>query len=103
MSTYGVQNDGSRAVHGYVPEEMNTGERTAAAKLKWVVIVDKSLSPGQAVNAAVCVAAATAPAVPGLLDPRGWFGPASRDPPAGGRPPDARRGHAGRGPGHPGV
>ena len=71
MNTYGVQNDGGQAVHGYVPEEMNTGERTAAAKLKWVVIVDKSLSPGQAVNAAVCVAAATAPAVPGLLGPGG--------------------------------
>ena len=46
---------------------MNTGERTGAAKLKWVVIVDRSLSPGQAVNAAVCVSAATAPAVSGLL------------------------------------
>ncbi len=50
---------------------MSTGERTGAAKLKWVVIVDRSLSPGQAVNAAVCVSAATAPAVPGLLGPRG--------------------------------
>lgn len=46
---------------------MSTGERTGAAKLKWVVIVDSELSPGQAVNAAVCVAAATAPGVPGLL------------------------------------
>ena len=50
---------------------MSTGERTGAAKLKWVVIVDQSLSPGQAVNAAVCVSAATAPAVPGLLGPGG--------------------------------
>src|SRR5438445_459192 len=50
---------------------MSTGERTGAAKLKWVVIVDESLSPGQAVNAAVCVSAATAPAVPGLLGPGG--------------------------------
>jgi hypothetical protein len=50
---------------------MSTGERTGAAKLKWVVIVDRSLSPGQAVNAAVCVSAATAPAVPGLLGPGG--------------------------------
>jgi Protein of unknown function (DUF2000) len=30
-----------------------------------------SLSPGQAANAAVCVAAATAPVVPGLLGPGG--------------------------------
>ncbi len=36
-----------------------------------MVIVDRSLSPGQAVNAAVCVSAATAPAVPGLLGPCG--------------------------------
>jgi hypothetical protein len=56
---------------GYAPDEMSTGERTGAAKLKWVVIVDRSLSGGQAVNAAVCVAAATAPGVPGLLGPGG--------------------------------
>jgi hypothetical protein len=59
------------AAHGYAPDQMRTGERTGAAKLKWVVIVDLSLSPGQAVNAAVCVAAATAPTVPGLLGPGG--------------------------------
>lgn len=50
---------------------MQTGERTAAAKRKWVVIVDRSLAGGQAVNAAVCVAAATAPGVAGLLGPGG--------------------------------
>jgi hypothetical protein len=55
---------------------MSTGERTGAAKLKWVVIVDEALSPGQAVNAAVCVAAATAPGVPGLL---GAGGPDASD------------------------
>jgi hypothetical protein len=54
---------------GYEPEEIRTEERTGAARLKWVVIVDRSLSPGQTVNAAICVAAATAPAVPGLLGP----------------------------------
>jgi hypothetical protein len=32
---------------GYTPDEMRTGERTAAAKLKWVVIVDRSLPGGQ--------------------------------------------------------
>src|SRR4029077_17787771 len=51
-------------------------ERTGSAKLKWVVIVDRSLSPGQAVNAAVCVSAATAPAVPALL---GSGGPDAAD------------------------
>jgi hypothetical protein len=39
-----------------------------------VVIVDRALSGGQAVNAAVCVAAAIAPDVPGLL---GAGGPAA--------------------------
>ena len=71
METYEVQGEANYEVHGYAPDEMSTGERTGAAKLKWVVIVDRSLSPGQAVNAAVCVSAATAPAVPGLLGPGG--------------------------------
>jgi hypothetical protein len=59
---------------GYSPDEVRTGERTGAAKLKWVVVVDRSLPPGQAVNAAVCVSAAAAPAVPGLLGPGGSDG-----------------------------
>src|SRR5580765_9060559 len=76
MNTYEVQPGPVQAAHGYAPDEMSTGERTGAAKLKWVVIVDQSLSPGQAVNAAVCVAAATAPGVPGLL---GTGGPDASD------------------------
>jgi hypothetical protein len=68
MNVYDIQES---ADHGYAPDEMSTGERTGAAKLKWVVIVNESLSPGQAANAAVCVAAATSPAVPGLLGPGG--------------------------------
>ena len=71
MSANEVQENFSQTVHGYSPDEMSTGERTGAAKLKWVVIVDEGLSPGQAVNAAVCVAAATATGVPGLLGPGG--------------------------------
>jgi len=71
METYERRSEAGGEVHGYRPDEMSTGERTGAAKLKWVVIVDRSLSPGQAVNAAVCVSAATAPAVPGLLGPGG--------------------------------
>lgn len=59
---------------GYSDDEMRTGERTGSAKLKWVVAVDQSLSPGQAVNAAVCVSAATAPMVEGLLGPGGSDG-----------------------------
>src|SRR5579872_7273997 len=76
MSTYEMQAGPSLAAHGYAADEMSTGERTGAAKLKWVVIVDQSLSPGQAVNAAVCVSAATATAVPGLL---GSGGPDAAD------------------------
>src|SRR6476646_11224527 len=76
MNMYEVQSGSSQTAHGYSPDEMSTGERTGAAKLKWIVIVDHSLSPGQAVNAAVCVSAATAPAVPGLL---GSGGPVAAD------------------------
>jgi hypothetical protein len=76
MDTYEVRDETSQAAYGYSPDEMSTGERTGAAKLKWVVIVDAGLSPGQAVNAAVCVAAATAPGVPGLL---GAGGPDASD------------------------
>jgi hypothetical protein len=76
MNMYEVQPGPVQAAHGYAPDEMSTGERTGAAKLKWVVIVDQSLSPGQAANAAVCVSAATAPAVPGLL---GSGGPDAAD------------------------
>jgi hypothetical protein len=54
---------------GYSPEEMRTDQPTGAAKLKWIVAVDRSLSPGQATNAATCVSAATALAVGGLLGP----------------------------------
>src|SRR6185369_7999711 len=79
MNTYEVQPGTSQAAHGYAPDEMSTGERTGAAKLKWVVIVDQSLSPGQAVNAAVCVSAATAPAVPGLLGLLGLLGSGGPD------------------------
>jgi hypothetical protein len=54
---------------GFTPDEVRTDASTRAARLKWVVVVDASLPPGRAVNAAVCVAAATATAVDGLLGP----------------------------------
>ena len=54
---------------GFAPDEINTAEPTRSARLKWVVVVRDDLAPGLAVNAAVCVAAATGQAVTGLLGP----------------------------------
>ncbi|WP_282944415.1 DUF2000 domain-containing protein [Cellulomonas endometrii] len=57
------------ATVGFDPDEIRTGEPTRAARLKWVVVVDEELAPGQAANAVVCVTAATASGVTGLLGP----------------------------------
>ncbi len=54
---------------GFDPDEILTAEPTRAARLKWVVVVDATLPAGLAVNAAVCVAAATQAHVTGLLGP----------------------------------
>lgn len=54
---------------GFTPEEIDTASPTRSARLKWVVIVDEALPSGRAVNAAICVAAATGRAVEGLLGP----------------------------------
>ncbi len=54
---------------GFAPDEIRTGESTRSAKLKWVIVVDAGLPPGRAVNAAVCVAAATSAGLGGLLGP----------------------------------
>ena len=54
---------------GFDPEEVRLDEPTRSARLKWVVVVDEVLPAGRAVNAAVCVSAATATEVPGLLGP----------------------------------
>ncbi|MCF7551636.1 DUF2000 domain-containing protein [Pseudonocardia sp. WMMC193] len=59
----------SRTTVGYRPEEIETGVPTRSARLKWVVVLDESLPAGRAANAAVCVAAATAREVEGLLGP----------------------------------
>ena len=68
MEVHDIQVDMTdQTSRSYTPDDMSTG----AAKLKWVVVVDRSLSGGRAVNAAVCVASATAPDVPGLLGPGG--------------------------------
>ncbi|MCF3962082.1 DUF2000 domain-containing protein [Streptomyces fuscigenes] len=52
---------------GFAAEEIDQDAPTRAARLKWVVVVDGSLPAGRAVNAAVCVAAATSDAVGGIL------------------------------------
>ena len=57
---------------GFHPEDILLDEPTRNAPLKWVVIVDQGLPPGRAMNAAVCVAAATSAAVTGLLGPDAW-------------------------------
>ncbi len=54
---------------GYAPQETQQTEGTRAPRLKWVIVVDENLPGGRAVNAAVCVASATAAAMPGLLGP----------------------------------
>jgi hypothetical protein len=61
----------SPQVVGFADDEISTGESTRNARLKWVVIVDASLPAGRQVNAAVCVAAATATHVRGVLGPDG--------------------------------
>ncbi|OOB92414.1 DUF2000 domain-containing protein [Rathayibacter sp. VKM Ac-2630] len=54
---------------GFAPDEIDTAASTRSARLKWVIVVDGSLPPGRAVNAAVCAAAATSAGVTGLLGP----------------------------------
>ncbi|GAA4926415.1 DUF2000 domain-containing protein [Nesterenkonia rhizosphaerae] len=54
---------------GFAQEEMQLDLPTREVALKWVVIVNETLSPGRAANAAAAVAAATSPAVSGLLGP----------------------------------
>jgi hypothetical protein len=52
---------------GFAPDEIDQSAPTRAARLKWVVVVDGTLPPGRAANAAICTAAATSKAVAGLL------------------------------------
>ncbi|WP_329454801.1 DUF2000 domain-containing protein [Streptomyces sp. NBC_01497] len=55
------------AAVGFAADEIDQDAPTRAARLKWVVVVDGSLPAGRAVNAAICVAAATSDAVGGML------------------------------------
>jgi hypothetical protein len=69
-----------RTTVGFAAQERDFTAPTRAARLKWVVVVDASLPPGRAVNAAICAAAATSTAVAGLLgdsaiDADGWSHP----------------------------
>lgn len=66
--------DAVTPVVGFDPEEIDPTVSTREARLKWVVIVDETLPAGRAVNAAICVAAATSELVPGLLGPAGTDG-----------------------------
>ena len=51
----------------FSPDEIQTAETTRAARLKWVVIVDREVPPGRMVNAVACVAATTGALVDGLV------------------------------------
>ncbi|MFE7427546.1 DUF2000 domain-containing protein [Streptomyces sp. NPDC057545] len=62
-----VTNAPSTATVGFAPEEVDFSLSTRRARLKWVVVVDADLPPGQAANAAICAAAPTVTSVPGLL------------------------------------
>jgi len=54
---------------GFDPALFDPTVSTREAHLKWVIVVDAALPAGRAVNAAVCVAAATQDRVTGLLGP----------------------------------
>ncbi len=62
-----VVNAPSAAAVGFAPEEVDFSLSTRQARLKWVVVVNADLPPGRAANAAICAAAPTVAAVPGLL------------------------------------
>jgi peptidyl-tRNA hydrolase len=62
-----VVNAPSAATVGFAPEEVDFSLSTRQARLKWVMIVNADLPPGRAANAAICAAAPTVAAVPGLL------------------------------------
>lgn len=58
---------GLRTSVGFAPDEVDLSLSTRAARLKWVVVVNSNLPPGRAANAAICAAAPTVAAVPGLI------------------------------------
>jgi hypothetical protein len=56
---------------GFTPEEIVTSEPTRAARLKWVIVVDRTIPAGRMANAVACVAASTGEAVAGMIGPIG--------------------------------
>lgn len=65
---------------GFAADEIDPWASTRDARLKWVVIVDEALDAGRAVNAAVCVAAATQGRVAGVIGPDGVDADGGRHP-----------------------
>lgn len=51
--------------------DVRTDQPTRTAKLKWVVVVDRDLPAGIAMNAVACVAASVGRAVPNVVGPGG--------------------------------
>jgi uncharacterized protein DUF2000 len=58
-------------IFGFTPDEIVTSESTRAARLKWVIVVDRTIPAGRMVNAVACIAAGTAESVRGLNGPSG--------------------------------
>ena len=54
---------------GFRPDDIITSESTRSARLKWVIVVNRTLPPGRAVNAAACVASVVGAQVPGIHGP----------------------------------
>lgn len=62
---------GESATVGFSADEIETGERTIAARPRWAVVIGESLPVGRQVNAAACVTAAIAASASTLLA-HGW-------------------------------
>lgn len=52
---------------GFDPDEIDQAAATRDVPYKWIVVVDRDLPPGRAVNAAACVAGATTARTRGVL------------------------------------
>lgn len=59
------------ATPGWSAEEIAIDQPTRNSRLRWAIVVDAALSPGEAVNAVACVAANAGQTVAGLIGPGG--------------------------------
>jgi hypothetical protein len=59
----------TRPLVGFAEDEIDLSLTTRDAPLKWVVVVDETLPPGRAANAAICAAAATMSVTRGVVGP----------------------------------